>query len=79
MYIRKEEEDSMVHLWSAEVWQMGGLTGCVMDWGSKMNSLILLSSKEQWWIEVCQYGWEMNGRRWKGGVMSIKVLFISIH
>ncbi len=27
---------------------MGGLTGCVMDWGSKMNSLILLSSKEQW-------------------------------
>ncbi len=46
--IRKKEETVWFILWSAEVWQMGGLTGCVMDWGSKIYSLILLSSKKQW-------------------------------
>lgn len=38
---------------------MGGLTGCVMDWGSKIYSLILLSSKEQW-MQKCA---SMDGKR----------------
>lgn len=59
--IRKQEEERTVQfiLWSAEVWQMGGLTGRVMDEGSKIYSLILLSSMEQW-MQKCV---SMDGKR----------------
>lgn len=56
---KEEERTEQFILWSAEVWQMGGLTGRMMDEGSKFYSLILLKSVEQW-MQKCA---SMDGKR----------------
>jgi len=79
--IGKKEGERTVQfiLWSAEVWQMGGWPDM---WWMKAVKLILsfpwvVRSSECRSVPVWM-GKEWT-QRWKGGPMSIKVLFISTH